>query len=114
MRLIKEYFSARMYHHFIPMGLVFLFACAYAVATGNVRFVVPIFSISAGLIYNSLDAFLRIDEILLTSYWFIVTGCIVLVFNTISPLLSLSLTVGCGMLLLSAIWYMPQKKRAEA
>jgi hypothetical protein len=114
MRLIKEYYSVRMYHHFVPIGLVFLFICVYAVATGNHRFVIPIVSIGAGLMYNSLDSFLKIDELLLTSYWFIVTGCIVLVFNTISPLLGICLTLGCGMLLLSAIWYMPKKKQAEA
>jgi hypothetical protein len=112
-RLIKEYYSVRMYHHFIPMALVFVFACAYAVATGNIRMIIPILSISAGLIYNSLDTLLRIDEFLLTSYWLIITGCIVLVFNTISPLLALCLTLGCGMLLLSAIWYLPRKKRVE-
>jgi hypothetical protein len=38
----------------------------------------------------------------------------VLVFNTISLLLSLCLTLGCGSLLLSAMWYLPQKKHLEA
>jgi len=52
---------------------------------------------------------LRLDELLWTSYWFIVTGCIVMVFNTISPLLSLCLTLGCGLLLTSAMWYVPRK-----
>jgi hypothetical protein len=114
LRLIREYYSVRLYHHFFPMGLVFLFACSYAVVTGNPRFLIPILSICAGLLYNSLDTLIRIDEFLWTSYWFIVTGCIVLVFNSISPLLGLSLTLGCGMLLLSAIWYVPpHKKHAE-
>jgi hypothetical protein len=57
---------------------------------------------------------LGLKEFLRTSYWFIVTGCVVFVFNTISPLLSLCLTLGCGLLLLSAMWYVPKKKRAEA
>jgi hypothetical protein len=112
-RLIKEYYSFRMYHHFVPMALVFLFACAYSIGTGNGRLLIPLLSISAGLNYNSLDTFLRMDDFLLTNYWLIVTGCIVWVFNTISPLLSISITLGCGMLLLSAIWYLPHKKRVE-
>jgi hypothetical protein len=57
---------------------------------------------------------LKIEEFLWTSYWFIVTGCVVFVFNTISPFLSLCLTLGCGLLLLSVMWYMPKKNRAEA
>ena len=114
MRLIREYYSIKLYHHFIPMGIVFLFSCAYVVYTGNSRFVIPILSIGAGLIWNTFDTLLKLDEFLWTSYWYIVTGCIVLVFNTISPLLSLCLTLGCGLLILSAMWYMPQKKRVEA
>jgi hypothetical protein len=113
-RLIREYYSIGMFHHFIPTGLVLIFSCAYAVSTGNVRFVIPLLSIGVGLVYNNLDTMLRLDEFLWTSYWFIVTGCIVLVFNTISLLLSLCLTLGCGSLLLSAMWYLPQKKHLEA
>jgi hypothetical protein len=113
-RLIREYCSIRMFHHFVPMGLVLIFSCAYAVGTGNIRFVIPLLSIGAGLVYCNLDTMLRLDEFLWASYWFIVTGCIVLVFNTISPLLSLCLTLGCGLLVLSAMWYLPQKKGTEA
>jgi hypothetical protein len=112
-RILKEYYSTRMYHHFIPTGLVVIFSCAYAVYTGHPGLIIPFFSIGAGLIYNSLSTFLRIDEFLFISYWFILTGFIVLVFNTISPLLALCLTMGCGLLLLSAIWYLPHKKHLE-
>jgi len=111
MRLMKEYYSFRMYHHFVPMAFVLAFSCVYAVSAGAARLLVPILSIGAGLIYNSYDTLLNIDEFLLTSYWLVITGCIVLVYNSISPLLSLSLTIGCGLLLLSAIWYLPQQKK---
>ena len=114
MYIIKEYYSSvRLFHHFIPTGLVVLFSCVYAASIGNSRLVIPFISIGAGLIYNSLETFLRIDELLILSYWLIVTGCIVLVFNSISPLLGLCLTLGCGLLLLSAIWYLPHKKSVE-
>jgi len=109
-RLMKEYYSFRLYHHFVPMALVIAFSCMYTVAIGQSRFLVPIISIGIGLIYNSYDTLLNIDEFLWISYWFIVTGCIVMVYNSISPLLGLSLTIGGGLLLLSAIWYLPQKK----
>jgi hypothetical protein len=92
------------------MALVIAFSCMYTVAIGQSRFLVPIISIGIGLIYNSYDTLLNIDEFLWISYWFIVTGCIVMVYNSISPLLGLSLTIGGGLLLLSAIWYLPQKK----
>jgi hypothetical protein len=112
-RLIREYYSARMYHHFIPTGLLVVFACLFAWKTGNARFIIPFLSIGAGLLYNTFDTFLRINEFLFIGYWFIVSGCILLVLNTVSPLLALVLTLGCGLLLLSAIWYLPQKKRTE-
>jgi hypothetical protein len=112
--LIKEYYSVRMYHHFLPAGLAFLFLGGYAATTGNSRFLVPLLSIFAGIIYNSISLLLRMDELLFATYWFIVTGCIVLVFNTMSPLLALSLTMGFGLLIMAAMWYLPRKKRAEA
>jgi uncharacterized membrane protein YjjP (DUF1212 family) len=114
MSLIREYYSIKLYHHFIPLGVVMLFSCAYAVNSGNPRFIIPILSIGAGLIWNSFDTLLRLNEFLCVSYWYIAAGCIVLVFNSISPLLSLCLTLGCGLLLLSAIWYLPRKRRTEA
>ncbi|HMD68671.1 MAG TPA: hypothetical protein VKF42_07285 [Chitinivibrionales bacterium] len=113
-RLIREYYSERVYHHFIPVGGVFVFSAIYAAATGNSRFLIPILSIGAGLICNNFDAWLRIDEFLFTGYWFIIAGCILMAFNSVSPLLGLCLTLGCGLLLLAGIWYLPQKKRTEA
>ena len=113
-RLMREYYSGKMYHHFIPTGLVLLFACIFAWKTGNARLIIPFISIGVGLLYNTFNTFLRIDEFLIFGYWFIVTGCILVVFNTVSALLGLCLTLGCGLLLLSAIWYLPQKKRTPA
>ncbi len=113
-RLIREYYTARMYHHFIPTGLVFIFACLFAWKTGNARFIIPFLSIGVGLLYNTFDTFLRINEFLFIGYWFIISGCILLVLSAVSPLLSLALTLGIGLLLLSALWYLPQKKRTEA
>ena len=114
MRLIREYYSIKLYHHFIPLGIVVLFSCAYALSSGNARLIIPIISIGAGLIWNSFDTLLKLDEFLLTSYWYILSGCIVMAFNMISPLLSLCLTLGCGLLFTSAMWYTPRKKHTEA
>jgi hypothetical protein len=113
-RLMREYYSGRMYNHFIPTGIVLFFACIYAWKTGHACLLIPFVSIGAGLLYNTFNTFLRIDEFLILGYWFIVTGGILVVFNSISPLLELLLTLGCGMLLLSAIWYLPKKNRMEA
>jgi hypothetical protein len=93
---------------------VILFSCTYAVGTGNSRFVIPILSIGLGLLLNSFDVMLRINEYLWLGYWLAATGCILLVFNAVSPLLGLSVTLGCGLLLLAVLWYLPPKKRMEA
>ncbi|HUI91703.1 MAG TPA: hypothetical protein VLX68_05575 [Chitinivibrionales bacterium] len=113
-RLVREYYAGKMYHHFIPTGLVLLFACVCAWETGHAKLIIPFVSIGVGLLYNTFNTFLRIDEFLVFGYWFIVTGCILVVFNTVSPLLGLALTLGCGLLLLSFIWYLPQKKGSQA
>jgi hypothetical protein len=113
MHLVREYYSIRIYSHFIPIGLVFVFFIACAVATGHLQLIVPLFAIAAGLIYNSLDALLRIKEFLWTSYWFMITGCILFVYSATPPLLGVCITFGCGLMLLSAIWYMPRNNRVE-
>jgi hypothetical protein len=114
LRLIKEYYSARMYHHFIPTGLVLLFACIYAAYHGQSRMIIPILSIGAGLLYNTFHSWLRIDEFLVMAYWFIISGCIIIVFNPVPFFLSLASTLGCGLLLLTIIWYLPRWKHIEA
>ncbi len=113
-RLMREYYSIRIYHHFIPLACVLVFACVYASMSGHAAYIVPLLAIGAGLIYNAYDILLRVDEFLFTGYWFIVSGCILLVFHTVSPLLSISISLGCGCLLLSVIWYLPQRRRTEA
>ena len=113
-RLIREYYSARMYHQFIPTGLVMLFACVYAGVHGQSHLIIPILSIGAGLLYNTFHSWLRIDEFLAMAYWLIISGCVIIVFNPASAFLSLASTLGCGLLLLTIIWYLPQKKRTEA
>jgi hypothetical protein len=110
-RLIKEYYTGRIYHHFIPVGLVCIFALAYAFMTGHHQFLVPILAISTGLLYNNFNTLLQVDEFLGTSYWFILTGIILFFYHSVSPFLGLCLTLGCGFLLLAVYWYLPQKNR---
>jgi hypothetical protein len=112
-RLVKEYHSARMYHHFVPTGFVLLFACIFAASHGQYHLIIPMVAIGVGLLYNNFHSWLRMDEFLVMAYWFIVSGCVIILFNPVPHLLSLSCTLGCGLLLLSIIWYLPQKKRAE-
>lgn len=113
-RLIREYFTVRIYHLFLPLGLVVAFCIAYAALSGGAHYIIPILAIGAGLIYNCFGTLLRLDEMLWAGYWFLLTGAIVLIFNTIPVLLSISLTMGCGLVILSVAMYLPQKNRREA
>jgi hypothetical protein len=112
-RLMREYYTIKVYHHFVPLVLVIAFGVIYASVTGAPQLVIPIAAIGVGLVCNSFGSLLRVDEFLWASYWLIVTGGIVLIFHSISPLLGISLTAGCALLLTAAALYLPQKKQQE-
>jgi hypothetical protein len=112
-RLLREYYTIRVYHNFVPLILVLFFSVGYAVTTGNLQLIIPMAAIGAGLVYNGLGTLLRVDEFFWTAYWLIVTGVIVLVYHAISPLLAISLTAGGSLLLLAVALYIPQKKQQE-
>lgn len=111
--LLREYYTLHLWHLFIPIGLALLFSCTYATVTGNVHFVIPIFSIGIGLLYNCIATLLRLDDFLWSGYWFLAAGCVFMVFNTVPLLLSTAIVFGFGFLLMAAIMYMPHNKRAE-
>jgi hypothetical protein len=113
MRLMREYYTIRVYHHFVPLVMVMAFSVIYAGVSGNFQMIIPLLAIGAGLVFNGLGALLRVDEFFWAGYWLLVTGAIVLVYHAISPLLALSLTGGGSLLLLAVALYLPQKKHQE-
>ncbi len=102
-RLLKEFFSYRIAHVYVPMMLLMIFLSVYFIYAGIPYYIVPAGSIGVGLLYNFIGSFTVIRQYLILGYWFLISGVGVLIFSTIPAAISLSITLGCGLLLFSVL-----------
>ncbi len=102
-QLVKSIYQIQLIHVWIPGFLLLLFVTIYLFIMNGQQYIVPVISIGLGIIYNSIGSATRIKQYIITGYWLIVTGILPLLFPTVSALIYLSLSMGCGMLLFAAI-----------
>jgi len=112
-RLLKEFFTYRIAHVYVPMTLLIIFLTVYFIYKNIPYYIVPACSIGIGLLYNFIGSFTEIRQYLILGYWFLFTGVGVLIFNTIPAPISLSLTLGCGLLIFSALGYFSARPAKE-
>ncbi|MBW1642390.1 MAG: hypothetical protein JRJ39_11190 [Deltaproteobacteria bacterium] len=98
-RLMKEFFSFRIVHVYVPLIVLAIFLCVYLLKQNSAYYIIPTISITIGLFYNFLGSIIEVKQWLLTGYWFLVTGLGVLVFSSIPAPVAVSISMGCGMLL---------------
>lgn len=98
-RLMKEFFSFRIVHVYVPLISLMIFLCVYLTKQHNAYYIIPTISITYGLFYNFLGSIIEVKQWLLAGYWLLVTGIGVIVFNFIPAPIAISITMGCGLLL---------------
>jgi len=102
-RLLKEFFTDRIAHVYVPiMGLI-IYLSIYFINKNIPYYIVPAGSIGIGLLYNFIGSLTDIRQYLIVGYWFLITGTGVLIFNNIAVPISISITFGCGLLIFSAL-----------
>ena len=111
--LIKNLYSYQFMHIWTPVSLVIIFICIYLAVRGAYQYIVPAASFGMGFLYNSLGSVARIRQYLITGYWLLLTGIPPLFFLETSPLLFLSISQGCGMLLFALISGNPREAVLE-
>ncbi|CAB1059262.1 hypothetical protein D1BOALGB6SA_4020 [Olavius sp. associated proteobacterium Delta 1] len=102
-RAFKEFLTQKVIHVFLPITLVMVFLVIYLVYYDAYRFIVPAASIGSGLIYNFLGSMTDIKQYLITGYWFLITGTLIITFSAIPIPIALAVSIGCGHILLAAI-----------
>jgi hypothetical protein len=112
-RLLKEFFAYRIAHVYVPMTLLIIFLNVFFIQKNIPYYIVPTCSIGIGLLYNFIGSFIEIRQYLILGYWFLVTGAGVLIFNTLAAPVSLSLTLGGGLLIFSALGYFAASRVRE-
>jgi hypothetical protein len=102
-RLLKEFFTYRIAHVYVPVMLLIIFLIVYFIYENIPYYIVPAVSIGVGFLYNFIGSFTEIRQYLILGYWFLITGVGVIIFNSIPAPISLSITLGCGLLIFSAL-----------
>jgi len=98
---LKEFYSSRITHLYVPLVVLIVFLCIYFGVNGIPYFIVPTISIGYGLLCNFVGTMLQIRHTLLVGYWFLGTGICAILFSFIPGPVALAITVGCGLLIFS-------------
>jgi hypothetical protein len=102
-RLLKEFFAYRIAHVYVPVMVLIIFLIIYFIYENIPYYIVPAVSIGVGFLYNFIGSFTEIRHYLILGYWFLSTGVGAILFNNIPAPISLSITLGCGLLIFSAL-----------
>lgn len=102
-RLLKEFFTDRIAHVYVPIMLLIIFLSIYFINKSVPHYIVPTGAIGIGLLYNFIGSLTDIRPYLMVGYWFLITGMGVLIFNNIPVPISISITFGCGLLIFSVL-----------
>ncbi len=102
-RLLKEFFTDRIAHVYVPMMVLIIYLSIYFINKNVPYYIVPAGSIGVGLLYNFIGSFTEIRQYLIVGYWFLITGMGVIIFSNIPVPISISITFGCGLLIFSAL-----------
>lgn len=111
--LLREFFTFRIGHVYVPVMLLIIFLIIYFIYQNVPYFIVPAISIGLGFLYNFIGSFTEIRHYLVVGYWFLITGVVFVIFNQIPVPISLSITIGCGLLIFSALGYFAARTNRE-
>ena len=112
-RLLKEFFTYRIAHVYVPVMVLMIILIIYFIYKNVPYYIVPAVSIGAGFLYNFIGSFTEIRQYMIIGYWFLITGVGVIIFNNIPAPISLSITIGCGLLMFSALGCLPAHSDKE-
>lgn len=102
-KIIGDLYNLRVYHSFIPAAIVILFVVGFLVFTNNTQYIVPAIAIGAGLKIIDFGAMIHLNEFIITGYWLTATGLFFLIFHSITPLLSIVVSLGGTYILLGIL-----------
>ena len=105
---LKELFSHRIMHLFVPIDILIAVFSVYFSLQGIPYFIIPMLSIAMGLFLN-MCALIHIKHSLISGYWFLLTGILTMIFPMIPGPVALCITIGCGSLLVSGIGFLESR-----
>lgn len=96
---VKSLYRAQIFHVWIPIIVMIVFASGYLVMMGSPRYIVPLAATGIGIIYNMIGGITRIPQYLVTGYWLFLTSLLPFLFPMVSALIFLAISLGGSMLI---------------
>ncbi len=97
----KMIITDRFAHMVIPTYIIMFFLCSMMVYKGQAYYVIPVISISTGILLNFYGCITEIKQYFLSGYWFLIVGVISILFTSISPLIYFAVSQSIGWFLLT-------------
>ncbi len=102
-RLLKEFFTDRITHVYVPIMVLIIFISIYFISKDAPHYIVPTGAIGIGLLYNFIGSLTDIRPYLMVGYWFLISGAGILLLSSLPVAISIVITFGCGLLIFSAV-----------
>lgn len=111
--LLKEFYSNKISLIYVSHVLLMVFLSIFFIVRHIAYFIIPTISLITALISISYGVILHIRYTLAVGYWLFITGIVTLIFSSIPAPIALSITFGCGMLILSLSGFIAFKSKKE-
>jgi hypothetical protein len=102
--LFKELFSDRIKHIIFASLFLTILLIVFFTIKGIPYFIIPTFAILCGLA-SLAGAMLYIKYLLVIGYWYLITGVVFLIFNTIPIEIAIAISFGIGNILFGVLGY---------
>lgn len=102
--LVKDFCSNRYKHFLFTAIFLAILLVVFFSIKGIPYFIIPTFAILVGLECLA-GAMLYLKHVLVMGYWYLITGIVLLIFNTIPAPVALTISFGVGYIILSVLGY---------
>jgi MFS family permease len=104
LKVYREALSFRVGNVNIPVLALIVFFSVYVSIHISPYYIIPAFSIGMGLIANFIGSITELKQFIIMGYWQLIAGVAVIVF-TVSPMVAVSVTIGCSYILFGVVSY---------
>ncbi|UCE06285.1 MAG: hypothetical protein JSW07_22355 [bacterium] len=111
--LLKEFYSNKISLIYVSHVILMIFLSIFFIHRHIAYFIIPTISLITALISISYGVILQIRYALAVGYWLFISGIITLIFSSMPAPIALSITFGCGMLILSFSGFLDFKSKKE-
>lgn len=101
-RFFREFFSSQIIHLYLPLIVLITILSIYFSVRDQHYYIIPTIAIGTGLLYNAIGAATRIRQYLISGYWIIITGAMMLARPVSGPV-AISVTLGLSLLIFALI-----------